>query len=414
MSGDVIDSNSAHIADQLNSLGLEVSRRVTVKDDLGLLSQEIISQSKRADILIINGGLGPTVDDMTAQALADAAKLPLALQPQALKELELWCEKRGYELNQANKKQALLPLGCDIITNKSGSASGFHLKLNDCAIYTTPGVPHELATMLSEQIKPKIAADFEIESTTQVSRFQVFGVGESTIQQLITEHLSDWPDDIELGFRAAMPLIEMKLTTHSATAHANKALWQDKLQQLLGGHVIGADKITLAETLVDVIASQGKTVTFAESCTGGLMSSLLTRVSGCSEVFSAGFVTYSDQIKAKIIDVTPQTLERHGAVSQAVVAEMALGAIQNSGSDYVVAVSGIAGPNGGSNQKPVGTVWLAWGDKDNIQTVGLLVKMPRNKFQQYIAAVGLDLIRRFALSITDTPMYISQRQIKPE
>ena len=412
LAGDVIDSNSAMIASELKSLGLEVSRRVAVKDDLELLTAEIINQSKLADILIINGGLGPTVDDMTAQALAQAASLPLVIQPQALNELSAWCDLRGYELNQANKKQAILPQGCDIIHNRTGSACGFHLVLNGCAIYTTPGVPSELKIMLSEQILPTISQHFEITNTTDVSRFQVFGIGESTIQQLVSKELSDWPEDIELGFRASMPLIEMKLTTHTESAHAIKAKWQQKLQFLLGCHVIGSGQTNLAQALVNALSEQGKSVTFAESCTGGLMSSLLTRVAGCSEVFSAGFVTYSNSIKSKIIGVSEQTIAQHGAVSEQVVSAMARGALKQSGADYVVAVSGIAGPGGGSESKPVGTVWLAWGSADCINTVGLLIAMPRERFQYYVAAVGLDLIRRDVLSLTDEPHYVTQRRIK--
>jgi len=412
MSGDVVDSNSAMIAQQLGQLGLEVSRRVTVKDDLDLLSQEIISQSQRADILIINGGLGPTIDDMTAQALAMAANSELEVHQLALEQLTKWCDYRGYPLNQANKKQAILPKGCDIITNKTGSAPGFSMILNGCAIYTTPGVPHELRTMLEQQISPIISQAFDLATTTDVSRFQVFGIGESTIQELVSNQLSDWPDDIELGFRAAMPMIEIKLTTDTEQGHQKKAQWQQKIEQLLGGHVVGADKTSLAQALVNTLTTKQKTVTFAESCTGGLMSSLITQVAGSSAVFHAGFVTYSNQIKTKIIGVPKQTLEAHGAVSPQVVLAMAKGALAQSESDYVVAVSGIAGPDGGSDEKPVGTVWLAYGDSQNITTLGLNIKMPRQAFQHYVAATGLDLIRRLVLDINDIPHYVSQRKIK--
>ena len=412
MSGDVVDSNSAMISQQLSLLGLEVSRRVTVKDNLSLLTEEIISQSRRADILIINGGLGPTIDDMTAQALAGAANTALVVHPLALEQLSQWCEKRGYPLNQANKKQAILPQGCDIIDNKTGSAPGFIVQLNGCAIYTTPGVPHELRTMLSEQISPIISQTFDLSSTTDVTKFQVFGIGESTIQERVSNQLADWPDDIELGFRAAMPLIEIKLTTDSEQGHRNKAHWQHKVKQLLGGHVVGDNKTSLGKALVTALAEKNKTVTFAESCTGGLMSSLITEVAGSSGVFHAGFVTYSNQIKSKVIGVAPQTLLDHGAVSEQVVLEMAQGALSMSESDYVVAVSGIAGPSGGSDDKPVGTVWLAWGDNSKMHSLGLCIAMPRRAFQQYVASVGLDLIRRLVLNINDIPYYVVQRQIK--
>jgi len=410
--GDVIDSNSAFIAQQLATLGLEVTRRVTVKDDLALLTGELVEQSRRADILIVNGGLGPTVDDMTAQALSNAANLPLAVHPEAMAHLEDWCLRRNFELNEPNKKQANLPQGCDIIANVSGSAVGFSMCLNDCLIYTTPGVPRELKPMLCDEILPHIRQHKAIESTTEISRFVVFGLGESTIQALVDQHFPDWPQDIELGYRAAMPNIDIKLTSHTQHGHDIKPQWQQKLVDLLGAHVVGLGKTSLAQSLVDALNGTDQQVTFAESCTGGLMASQLTSISGSSQVFEAGFVTYSNRIKTSLLDVSEDTLAQFGAVSEAVVKQMLSGALVKSGADCGVAVSGIAGPNGGSDDKPVGLVWLAWGSKDKLNTVALYLPLGRQYFQQYVASVGLDLIKRFALGITQEPAYIAARRAK--
>lgn len=410
MSGDVIDSNSAFIAQDLSSLGLEVTRRVTIKDDLAMLSEEISHQCKRADILIINGGLGPTVDDMTAQALAMAANVPITQHPDAIAHLLDWCERRNYELNEPNKKQTMLPQDCDIIANKTGSAVGFTMKIHGCQVYTTPGVPRELRHMMTHEILTHIVREFSINDTTAVSRFQVFGLGESTIQALVNEHLSDWPDYIELGYRAAMPNLEIKLTTHHQQAHDDKAKWQQKLTDILGAHVIGEGKISMAKSLIDVLNVQHKQVTFAESCTGGLMSSFVTSESGSSNVFEAGFVTYSNAMKTKMIDVPPTTLIEHGAVSEVVVKAMLTGALNQSGADVGVAVSGIAGPNGGSDKKPVGLVWIAWGDVNDIRTAALYLPLGRRYFQQYVATAGLDLIKRHLLNIEQPPQYLGARK----
>ncbi len=410
LSGDVIDSNSAFIAQQLGLLGLEVTRRVTIKDDLDMLSEEIANQSKRADILIINGGLGPTVDDMTAQALANAAKLPITCHNDAIEHLETWCKKRNYELNDANKKQAMLPQGCRIIANELGSAVGFSLVLNDCLIYTTPGVPRELKTMLRDEIIDDIRQGKHIEHTTDVSRFQVFGLGESTIQEMVNLKFPNWPQDIELGFRAAMPILEIKLTSHQQNAHDNKPAWQKKLTDLLGAHVVGLGKTSMAQSLLEVLSERNKTVTFAESCTGGLMASQLTAMPGSSAVFEAGFVTYSNKMKLMMIDVKEKTLIEHGAVSREVVLEMLSGALRKSDADYGVAVSGIAGPSGGSEEKPIGLVWIAWGEHSSMQTCALYLPLGRTYFQQYVASAGLDLIKRHILAIEEAPVYLESRK----
>ncbi len=410
--GDVIDSNSAFIAQELATLGLEVTRRVTVKDDLGLLSEEIAAQSKRADILIVNGGLGPTVDDMTAQALSNAAGVPIACHPDAMAHLEDWCERRNYQLNEPNKKQAMLPQGCDIIANAVGSAVGFFLELNGCLIYTSPGVPRELKTMMQDEILPHIRQRKTIENHTDISRFGVFGLGESTIQEMVNDAFPDWPQNIELGYRAAMPNIEIKLTSHDQQAHDIKPLWQQRLVELLGAHVIGFGKTTMAQALVNALNESAKQVTFAESCTGGLMASQLTTVAGSSAVFEAGFVTYSNAIKTSILDVQESTLHDHGAVSKPVVEQMLNGALNKSGADYGVAVSGIAGPGGGTQEKPVGLVWIAWGSSNKMQTAALYIPLGRQYFQQYVAAVGLDLIKREVLGETQAPVYLEARKAK--
>lgn len=408
--GDVIDSNSAYIAQQLATLGLEVTRRVTVKDDLELLTQELASQSKRADILIVNGGLGPTVDDMTAQALSDAAAVPIACHPQAMAHLRSWCERRNYPLNEPNKKQAMLPQGCDIIANEVGSAVGFSMLLNGCMIYTTPGVPKELKPMLKDEIIPHICQHNAIESDTHISRFCVFGLGESTIQDMVNQTLPDWPADIELGYCAAMPNIEIKLTSHTTQAHDSKPVWQQKLLDLLGAHVVAIGKTSMAQALVEALILKNKQVTFAESCTGGLMASQLTSVAGSSAVFEAGFVTYSNAIKTSVLGVKQGTLSTHGAVSKPVVEQMLAGALEKSGAHYGVAVSGIAGPGGGSEQKPVGLVWIAWGSSEHMQTAALHLPLGRQYFQQYVAATGLDLLRRTVLGQTEAPAYLLARK----
>jgi nicotinamide-nucleotide amidase len=230
---------------------------------------------------------------------------------------------------------------------------------------------------------------------------------------MIDEKLPNWPKNIELGFRAGMPLLEVKLTTTSEEGHNIKPEWYTKLVNVLGDHFIAKIEntpLSLAKNILLKLTDNNFKITTAESCTGGLIASLLTKEAGASTCFEAGFVTYSNHMKTQLLDVSNKLLEQHGAVSEEVVISMAKGALAKSTADFVIAVSGIAGPAGGSIEKPVGTVWIAWGHKDNLKTVGLLMPLPRSYFQKYVANIGLDLVRRELISSTQTAHYMIERK----
>ncbi|WP_371186715.1 CinA family nicotinamide mononucleotide deamidase-related protein [Thalassotalea maritima] len=410
MSGDIVDTNSAYLAQQLKDIGIELHCKTTVGDSLPLLIEMMQQLSRSADVLIVNGGLGPTVDDMTAQALSDVSARPLTIHPLALEHVKQWCLKRHYTLTGPNIKQALLPLDCDLVTNSIGSAPGFKLTHNNCLIICTPGVPSELKTMFADQIKPLLQTMLPDALNVVTDKMHVFGIGESGLQKMINEQLPEWPEQIELGFRASMPILEVKVTSRFKQDDELRQQWGSKLNTLLGQHVVNHNGDTLGKTLIHALAERNLKVTTAESCTGGLIASLLTQVPGSSAVFEAGFVTYSNAMKQQLLDVDAATLQQCGAVSQAVVEQMLHGALTVSGADYGVAVSGIAGPDGGTEDKPVGTVWLAWGSKNDIRAVKLFFPAGRQYFQRYVASAGLDLLRRMILGFNDQPRYISERQ----
>jgi nicotinamide-nucleotide amidase len=337
--------------------------------------------------------------------------VPLIQNSDALLHLTAWCERRNSVLNEPNIKQTRLPEHCQIIPNKSGSAVGIHHQHQRAKIYCTPGVPHELRTMMLEQIIPQLKKNQPKEQHLDVTRLQIFGMGESTLQKIIDEHITHWPENVELGFRAGKPLLEIKLTTNESYGQHNKQQYIDQLYQLFGDHIIAQvvnTPCSLAETVVKLLKNNNKSITLAESCTGGGIASMLTKVSGASSVFQAGFVTYSNSIKEQVLGVNHHTLKNYGAVSQETVIEMAQGALMNTGSDLVISVSGIAGPTGGTPEKPVGTVWISWGSKDNLQSQCLLISTPRSQFQYYVANIGLDLIRRLLISSKEIPKYIRE------
>jgi len=407
MSGDTVDSNSALIAQRLSAVGIGVYRKVTVGDDMPLLKMELAAMINTADLVIVNGGLGPTIDDLTAEMVAAVAGVALQQYPQAVAHLRQWCDKRNLPLNAANLKQAMLPFGATIVDNPVGSAVGFAMTVGTCRVICTPGVPGELAAML-DGIVADLAARQQRPPGRNILRLQIFGLGESTAQQIISDAVPDWPQEVELGFRAGAPQMEIKLSITSAAARAAQQHCRDQLEQLFGDHIIGEGSISLAERVLQLLRARGASLATAESCTGGLIASMLTRIPGSSDSFHAGFVTYSNAIKQAVLGVREETLAKCGAVSEEVVREMAQGALQRSGADYAIAVSGIAGPDGGTAEKPVGTVWLAWGDHQRMRTRCLCWPVERTLFQTMIAAGGLDMIRRTLLGIDAEPRYFTQ------
>lgn len=412
MTGDTLDSNSAMIAQLCFDQGMLVALKSTIPDGMNILVSEITRLTQGADVLIVNGGLGPTSDDLTAEALAKVLGLPLEVHPQAMAHLEAWSVQRNYPLSEANKKQAFLPKGIELIANESGSAVGFKAKHNGCLIMCTPGVPHELKTMLRKEILPELRQMLPDNIQPKRVRYRIFGFGESNLQQAIHEQFPDWPAEIELGFRASMPLLELKLKVDRKEDHPLLDIWQTRVEALLGAHIVTQDERSLAEVVVNLLAEQELKITCAESCTGGKIASMITEVNGASKVFEAGFVTYANHIKSSVVGVSESTLVEHGAVSEEVVREMLAGALKASSADLGVAVSGVAGPSGGSDEKPVGTVWLAWGSLQKMYAHQFYFPGNRLFFQKIVSALALDLIRRELLNLDEAADYFQTRRFR--
>lgn len=408
MNGDVIDTNSIMVAKALNELNLPISKKVTIGDELQTLSQEIITLSLQFEFLLINGGLGPTTDDLTAQALALSANIDLELNQTAHQHVTNWANKREQPLNDSNLKQAYLPENCHIIQNEIGSAVGFSLRLNNCLIVCTPGVPRELNEMLNKYIVPILNRTFPTRNKQEIIRIQTFGLGESRIQELIHANFPNWPETLSIGFRATMPILEVKLICNEPNGSELTALWLKKVKAILGDHVIAVDHFDtdiLAKNVISYLAKDNLTITTAESCTGGLIASQITKIDGASRVFEGGFVTYSNMMKHKMLGVDDAIIDAHGAVSKQTVIAMAQGALQQANADVAIAVSGIAGPNGGTRDKPVGSVWIAWGTKTKIHAEYFLIKGERKFVQQITAARSLDLVRRMLIKSNELPQY---------
>lgn len=409
MSGDTLDSNSSRIAQAFAELNLRVRRKVTVGDDPALIGDALAAAAEHADVLIINGGLGPTSDDLTAALVAQAAGVPLTESPMARQHVEDWCTKRNIIANQANLKQAWLPESAEIVANPIGSAVGFALTIKRCLIIATPGVPSELTAMLDE-VCSRVAAKVGAQSGN-ILRLQTFGLGESTAQDLIDEHITDWPEVVELGFRAGAPQLEIKLSIRNQAHQPLQQTCYSQLKALFGDHILGEGDATLASALLAALKAQNKTATAAESCTGGLIASMITREAGASQGFHGSVVAYENSVKRDLLGVSQDSLKNHGAVSEPVVREMLAGALARTHADIGVAVSGIAGPTGGTADKPVGTVWIAWGTASEVNTRRLHLPVNRAMFQTLVAAAGLDLMRRQLLGLPMVPNYFERRAV---
>lgn len=412
MTGDTIDSNSAYLAQSLKDLTLVPYIKKVVGDDLHLLISSIKELAAVSDVLIVNGGLGPTVDDLTAQALGLAIDSPLQQNAQAMEKLEAWAERRGFVITKSNLKQTELPAVCEVIDNPYGSAMGFRCVHQGCLIMCTPGVPSEFKPMVEAYLLPLIRAHGQLDVISEITRIRLFGITESGLQDTVDTEFPDWPAEVELGFRVQMPVIEVKLATVGEQLRDLNALWTEKFSARFSDYIIGRDSTRLTEALNTALLDQGLTLTTAESCTGGLIAAGITSEAGASRVFEAGYVVYSNEIKQRTLGVSATSLSTFGAVSEAVVREMADGALDKSGADLALAISGVAGPDGGTEEKPVGTVWMAWGRKGSISARRFFFPVPRIAFQKTAAAIAMDLVRRDVLGLPTDVDYFSELKKK--
>jgi len=398
MSGAVIDRNSAHISAKLEEAGFSVMRHTCVGDnveDLVLVLQEIGS---RSDAALVTGGLGPTPDDLTAQAVATSADVDLVLDPTALRGVENYFKTRNLTMPDSNKKQAMLPRGAKIILNPAGTAPGFMLKIDRCLFFFLPGVLFEMQRMLSDTVLArleKLRGDVCEYSTTRT--ISTFGLAESATAERLTGISGMFPE-INFGFRAKFPEIQIKLYGKGKN---KEALYQymDKaaaaIIEEIGDKVFSEDESSMEAVVGRLLLKENATIAVAESCTGGLISHLLTNVPGSSNYFLFSGVTYSNEAKQKVLGVSSEILEHYGAVHENTAKEMAAGVRQIAESDYGLAISGIAGPDGGTDEKPVGTVCIGVATRRSTQ--GFRFFFPfnsRGRNKKIFAMKALDILRR--------------------
>lgn len=403
LSGDVVNTNAATLSEALWSEGFEVAYQTSVRDDPATMKEALLLASKRAQLVIVSGGLGPTADDFTLEIAAKTFKRPLALDENYLSYLRNLFRKWGRELSDNNKKQAMVPKGARTFQNRVGTAPGVGLKFRQTQFYFLPGVPKELKQIFSDFILPEILSDRKRGDVFESKILRCFGAAEADLDAALKDLYVNRLDiaGVRIGFRAHFPETLVKLSAWGRDPQAVKKGMREaegKIREKIGKYIYGEGESTLEGVVGTLLAEKQKTVSVAESCTGGLIAHRITNIAGSSRYFKNGVVVYSNEGKMSILGVTHDIIEKHGAVSSQCAIEMAQGIRRISKTDFGIAVTGIAGPSGGTHEKPVGTVHIALADSKGIQEKKYVFPHGREWFKLLASSIALEKLRRVLLA----------------
>lgn len=392
--GTTRNTHGTWLGQELFKLGLRVHRQVTVPDGQPVIDA-MADCAGAADVLLVTGGLGPTSDDLTREAVAEVFGLDLMEDADALRSIEEFFARRDRPMVAANRKQSLAPAGADVLPNPNGTAPGLYLPPRltggrSCSVFLLPGPPREMYPMYHAEVAPRLRALSEGGVRQEILEMKFVGIGESDFHQGVDDEL-ERVEGLEVGYCARLGEVDLRLMGDASAIAAGREIALRDFQDAL----VSEDGSSLEKTVVGLLAAQGKLVATAESCTGGLIATRITDVPGASKVFGYGFVTYANEAKRDLLGVSWDDLQTHGAVSEPVARQMAEGALKVSGADVAVAVTGIAGPTGGCEQKPVGTVFLAVAEKGGEAEVSRqLHPRDREGFRRAVSQAALDLVRR--------------------
>jgi nicotinamide-nucleotide amidase len=402
--GQITNTNSVWIAQQLNLTGIRVMRMLTVRDDENEI-MNALQNSLRSDFVFITGGLGPTKDDITKKVYADFFGVRLVTHQETLKKLENYFSQRGREIGELNRQLANLPQNCTVIENNHGTAPGMWMKKDATIFISMPGVPHEMKGMMSDSIIPKIKKEFKLPNIYHKT-ILTQGIAESNLAELI----ADWENsldekNIKLAYLPEPGIVKLRLSSYGEdlelirkkVENAITAVKEIIQSYIYGFEEYGGEKASPAIIISELLRSSKKTVSLAESCTGGYISSLLAAVPGASEIFAGAIIPYSNKAKHNLLQVEEKLFTTVGSVSKECVVQLASNVRNKFASDYAISVSGIAGPAGGTSEKPVGTVWIAVADKDKV--IPLKFRFGDNRERNIImtANAALNMLRKLIL-----------------
>jgi nicotinamide-nucleotide amidase len=397
-SGAIIDTNAAFISQLLEDAGLPVTRHLSVGDDSGLLVSVFKEISQRAQVAIVTGGLGPTQDDLTTEAAAEAARKKLFLNKNALESIENYFHSKNRQITTPDQKQAYLPEGAQILDNPIGTAPGFEIKIGSCTFFCMPGVPREMKKMIKDIVLPRI---IELLGHTRIEQesitYSVYGLSEALVGERVNGLIQKY-QGLRIGLRADFPVIYIKLSFHhsdSALAKEVMASSHQWIYEALGDKVFSARNDSMADVVGRLLRQNQATLALAESCTGGLIANWVTDAAGSSDYFLFSGVTYANAAKSDILGVPAALIDQVGAVHEDTAKAMAQGARHAAKATFGLATSGIAGPDGGTADKPVGTVCIGLATEQ--KAAGFRYHFPyrsRSMNKKVFAMQALDLLRR--------------------
>ncbi|HEX8954033.1 MAG TPA: competence/damage-inducible protein A [Polyangia bacterium] len=388
--GEIIDTNSSWLAERLTALGAYVRWRTSVTDDPRDMAEALARAGGRADVVVTSGGLGPTDDDRTVDVVSELAGVAPVQEPAHFDKMRVRYAERGFRLTPNNLRQVRVPAGAEVLANAKGAAPGFAVTVGKARVYSMPGVPREMKAIFEDHVAPRVAA--AVGGTQPAKRtWRVAGMGESHVDHALSG-LVDGLDGVTLHYRIAFPenLVTVVVRRDDAAAVIDRL--DAEVRARLGDHVYATGDATLAAVVGGRLVERQATLAVAESCTGGLVGQMITAVPGSSRYFVGGVISYADQLKRDLLGVKAETLAAHGAVSEPTVIEMADGVRARTGATWSIAVSGVAGPDGGTPDKPVGTVFIAVTSEGARQVRKLFWPAEREQVRQLSAHAALHLL----------------------
>jgi len=395
--GQIVDSNSAWMAKQLNEVGISVGQISSISDSREHILTALEDASKRADIILITGGLGPTKDDITKSTLCAYFNTELVMNQEVLKHVKFLFDSFGAELLEVNKRQAEVPASCDVILNQKGTAPGMWFDHEEKIYVSMPGVPYEMKAIMSEYVIPKLKDKYHLPHIVHRTVLTQ-GIGES----FLAEKIADWENSlgnegIKLAYLPSPGMVRLRLSTSGAKQDGLTEKVERKageLSGLIGPYIFGDEDDTLESVIGTLLKEKAKTVSTAESCTGGYIAHLITSVPGSSGYYNGSVVAYSNSIKENVLKVGPELIETHGAVSEEVTIAMATGIRSLYNTDYAISCSGIAGPDGGTEEKPVGTVWICIASDKTVKAKVFQFGPNRKRTIRISALTALNMLRK--------------------
>ncbi len=410
--GEIIDSNKSYLSERLLEIDVHTRFHCSVLDDPADMKDAFLRAADRSEIVLVSGGLGPTRDDITIEVLAETFGRQLERHAPSMAALEAFFERFGREMSPSNAKQADFPVGSDVLENPVGTAPGCMLEAGRTAFFCMPGVPRELYQMMVEQVMPRVAKRAGGQPMVVRSAIlRTFGIGESTLEDELTGVAHS--EHVQLGFRTTFPdnflrPVARGVTEEEADRHLEEAC--KAIEEKLGSLLYGRDDDSMEATVGKLLVAHGATLAVAESCTGGMIGERATSVPGASAWFLGGVQAYSNAVKEGMLGVPKDMLEQHGAVSEPVARAMAEGARERLGATWALSTTGISGPDGGTDDKPVGTVWIACAGPDGTEAHEFLFPFDRQRNRQVTVQMAFDWLRRTLLGVDrEVPRWLNQR-----